>query len=69
MALENIPEVSLRYVKNVSEFGIPDMIILPGTKNTMGDMEWLRESGLEACILKASATGTLYGESAEVIRC
>ena len=58
MALENIPEVSLRYVKNVSEFGTPDMIILPGTKNTMGDLKWIRESGLEACILKASATGT-----------
>ena len=58
MALENIPEVSLRYVKNVSEFGTPDMIILPGTKNTMGDLKWIRESGLEACILKASASGT-----------
>ena len=34
------------------------MIILPGTKNTMGDLKWIRESGLEACILKASATGT-----------
>ena len=39
MALENIPEVSLRYVKNVPEFGTPDMIILPGTKNTMGDLK------------------------------
>lgn len=58
MALENIPEVSLRYVKNVPEFGTPDMIILPGTKNTMGDLKWIRESGLEACILKASASGT-----------
>ena len=58
MVLENIPEVSLRYVKNVSEFGTPDMIILPGTKNTMGDLKWIRESGLEACILKASASGT-----------
>lgn len=48
MALENIPEVSLRYVKNVSEFGTSDMIILPGTKNTMGDLKWIRESGLEA---------------------
>ena len=56
--MENIPEVSLRYVKNVSEFGNPDMIILPGTKNTMGDLKWIRESGLEACILKASASGT-----------
>ncbi len=34
------------------------MIILPGTKNTMGDLKWIRESGLEACILKASASGT-----------
>ena len=41
MVLENIPEVSLRYVKNVSEFGTPDMIILPGTKNTMGDLKWI----------------------------
>ena len=42
MVLENIPEVSLRYVKNVSEFGTPDMIILPGTKNTMGYLNWIR---------------------------
>ena len=56
--LESIQGVSLRYVKNVSEFGTPDMIILPGTKNTMGDLKWIRESGLEACILKASASGT-----------
>lgn len=34
------------------------MIILPGTKNTMGDLKWIRESGLEACVLKASASGT-----------
>ena len=47
MVLENIPEVSLRYVINVSEFGTLYMIILPGTKNTMGDLIWIRESGLK----------------------
>ena len=33
------------------------MIILPGTKNTMGDLKWLRQSGMEAKILKAHAGG------------
>ncbi len=25
----------------------PDVIFLPGTKNTMEDLKWLRESGME----------------------
>lgn len=55
---ESIPGVSLRYVKHLSELGNPDVIILPGTKNTMEDLQWLRESGMEALILKAAAKGT-----------
>lgn len=51
-ALEYIDGVSLRYVGSVKELKDPDLIILPGTKNTMGDLAWLRESGLEASILK-----------------
>lgn len=54
---EYIPGVSLRYVKSVRELKDPDMIILPGTKNTMEDLKWLRESGLEAQILKQAAKG------------
>ncbi|MDF2512940.1 MAG: cobyric acid synthase CobQ [Herbinix sp.] len=53
--LENIKGVSLRYVGTVSELKNPDMIIIPGTKNTMEDMLWLRQSGLEAAILKKAA--------------
>ena len=56
--LESIPGVSLRYVKNPSELKNPDVIFLPGTKNTMDDLKWLRESGMEALILKAAAGGT-----------
>ena len=54
---ENIPGVSLRYVKHIHELKHPDMVILPGTKNTMGDLKWLRQSGMEAKILKAHAGG------------
>ena len=56
--LESIPGVSLRYVKHPSELGNPDVIFLPGTKNTMEDLHWLRESGMETLILKAASRGT-----------
>ena len=55
--LQSIDGVSLRYVKSVSELKTPDMIIIPGTKNTMKDLLWLRQSGLEAAILKAEKYG------------
>jgi adenosylcobyric acid synthase len=56
---ECMEEVSLRYVTSVSELKEPDMIILPGTKNTMEDLLWLRETGLEASIIKAASSGTV----------
>ena len=56
---ELIPGVSLRYVSSVRELGNPDMIIIPGTKNTIGDLKWLRQSGLEASILKKANDGTV----------
>lgn len=56
---ELIPGVSLRYVTSVRDLGQPDMIILPGTKNTTGDLKWLRQSGMEAAILKQANAGTV----------
>lgn len=53
--LEYIEGVGVRYVGSVGELGDPDMIMLPGTKNTMSDLLWLRQSGLEASILKFHA--------------
>lgn len=55
---EMVDGVSLRYVKHVGELGNPDMIILPGTKNTMEDLLWMRQNGLEAAILKLVKAGT-----------
>ena len=54
---ESMPGVTVRYVKSAAELGDPDMILLPGTKNTMEDLLWMRENGLEALILKAAANG------------
>lgn len=59
---ESIDGVSLRYVHNVNELKNPDMIIIPGTKNTMEDLLWMRQNGLEAAICKAAASGRIiYG--------
>ena len=55
--LERMEAVTLRYVCAPRELGNPDLILLPGTKNTMDDLRWLRESGLESQILKHAARG------------
>lgn len=57
-SLECINGVSVRYVKTAQELRSPDLLILPGTKNTMEDLLWLRQSGLEAAILKLASQGT-----------
>ena len=56
--LEQHPLVGVRYLSSPRQLGAPDLVVLPGTKNTLGDLRWLRESGLEAAILKLAAAGT-----------
>ncbi len=56
--LEEHPAIGVRYVRNAEELGQPDLIIVPGTKSTMDDLVWLRESGLETMVLKQHANGT-----------
>ena len=48
----------MRYVQNAHTLGTPDLVILPGTKNTVDDLLWLRQSGLEPALLKLAARGT-----------
>lgn len=60
-ALDMMEEVSLRYVTKKSELGNPDVIFLPGTKNTMYDLRWLRESGLEAAIWRLKEKCRIIG--------
>ena len=58
IALDAIDGIGVRYVQRASDLGEPDLIILPGTKNTLADLKWLRESGLETVLLKRAAAGT-----------
>ena len=46
---------------SVQEIHHPDAIILPGSKNTMGDLKWMRENGMEAMIKKLSADTPVIG--------
>ena len=56
--LEQHPLLGVRYVQNPRQLSTPDLVILPGTKNTMDDLRWLRESGLEPLVQKLAASGT-----------
>lgn len=50
-ALAAQPDVRLRYVSKPDELQKSDLVIVPGSKNTLGDLRWLRENGLEQALL------------------
>lgn len=58
---EQMSEVSVRYVTSVAELHHPDMIFLPGSKNTMADLKWMRQNGLEAEVKKLSRQIPVFG--------
>ncbi len=61
-ALAAEPGVTLRYVLDTGQFGEPDMVVIPGTKNTCGDLDWLRQRGLaDAIVAYARAGGRVAG--------
>ncbi|MCY6356312.1 cobyric acid synthase [Clostridium sp. ZS2-4] len=54
-------DVSVRFIEKVDEFGNPDLLIIPGSKNTIEDLLYLRNSGLETLINKHSKDNMLIG--------
>ena len=52
------PDVSVRYVLTASELGTPDLLILPGSKNTNEDLAALRKNGLADAIMRAHRDGS-----------
>lgn len=57
-ALERVSGMGVCYADKPDQLEGADMIIVPGTKATLADLKWLRESGMEAKILKQHAAGT-----------
>lgn len=58
---EQMPGATVRYVTSISELHHPDIIFLPGSKNTMGDLKWMRQNGLEAAVKKFAVDIPVFG--------
>jgi adenosylcobyric acid synthase len=52
-------DVSLRFVDKAENIGNPDLLIIPGTKNTIGDLIFLGERDISKEILKLSRHGMM----------
>jgi len=51
------PDVHLRIVRSPKDLDHPDALILPGSKNVIGDLEYLRRNGLEGKIIGLAVEG------------
>lgn len=54
-ALSIEPGVGVRWVDSAAALGRPDLIMLPGSKSTVGDLAWLRARGLATAITEGDA--------------
>ncbi|SFF61098.1 cobyric acid synthase [Blastococcus tunisiensis] len=56
-ALAAEPGVLVRYATRPEEIADADLVILPGTRSTVTDLAWLRETGLADAVLRRAAAG------------
>jgi adenosylcobyric acid synthase len=49
------PRVHVRWVRSVAELARPDLVVLPGSKNTRGDLAWFRSTGLADAVERSDA--------------
>jgi adenosylcobyric acid synthase len=55
--LTRTPDTNVYFIESVETFGSPDVLIIPGTKSTVADYEWLQAHGLADCIRDHAAHG------------
>lgn len=55
--LQTYPFVDIVYANSKEDLLGSDMVILPGTKNTMGDLKWMQDLGMDAVIQSLCAHG------------
>ncbi|SNX53224.1 cobyric acid synthase [Thermoanaerobacterium sp. RBIITD] len=56
--LEKIPDVRLRYINKGEKIGKCDVLIIPGSKNTIGDLKTLKSNGFVEEIFKLRRQGS-----------
>lgn len=56
-ALEILEGADVRYVSGKESLQEPDLVILPGTKSTMSDLLWLKQTGLDDAIIRLAGNG------------
>jgi len=59
--LAQADDVEVRLVRSADDFGQPDAIIIPGTKNTIADLDVLRQSGMARRILELAERTPIFG--------
>ncbi|WP_159521341.1 cobyric acid synthase [Sunxiuqinia indica] len=60
--LERMPDVNLYYSANPAEIAKADVVLVPGSKNTISDLVHLRDRGLAKAVIHASEAGKgVYG--------
>jgi adenosylcobyric acid synthase len=60
-ALRAESSVVVRFCRNPAQLRGADVVILPGSKQTMDDLLWMRNEGIEAAILEHSQNGLIAG--------
>ncbi len=60
-ALAIEPGVTVRLVDSAAALGRPDLLVVPGTKATVADLDWLRQQGLARAIAALDAGTTILG--------
>lgn len=58
-ALDQYNDINIKYITKASDLGNEDMIIIPGSKNTIEDMKDLSDKGISEKILRAAKKGTV----------
>ncbi len=53
------PGVAVRFVDSAGSLGAPDLVVIPGTKATVLDLQWLRSRGLNQALDRCRKSGTV----------
>ncbi|MDP2309106.1 MAG: cobyric acid synthase [Pseudomonadota bacterium] len=56
-ALGREPGVGVRYVADAGAIGNPDLLVIPGSRDTEADLRWVRGRGLDRVVVAAAARG------------